>query len=93
VPNLVKKAAQGDKEAKVQASVLGQALELLRDSKPARLTEPKDEEERLALDRAQLLTAKPGPLRLQCRRGRGGERQCPQRARVRESAPRRAPRP
>ena len=59
VPNLVKKAQQGDKEAKVQASVLGQALELLRDSKPARLVQPKDEEERNALDRAQLLTAKP----------------------------------
>jgi hypothetical protein len=59
VPNLAKKAQQGDKEAKVQASVLGQALELLRDSKPARLTEPKDAEEKLALDRAQLLTAKP----------------------------------
>ena len=52
VPNLVKKAQQGDKEAKVQASVLGQALELLRASKPARLTEPKDEEERKALERA-----------------------------------------
>jgi GTP-binding protein YchF len=59
VPNLAKKAQQGDKEAKVQASVLGQALDLLRDSKPARLTEPKDEEERIALERAQLLTAKP----------------------------------
>jgi GTP-binding protein YchF len=59
VPNLAKKAAQGDKEAKVQASVLGQALELLRDSKPARLTEPRDAEEKLALERAQLLTAKP----------------------------------
>jgi GTP-binding protein YchF len=59
VPNLVKKAQQGDKEAKVQASVLGQALELLRDSKPARLTQPRDAEEKLALDRAQLLTAKP----------------------------------
>jgi ribosome-binding ATPase len=59
VPNLAKKAQQGDKEAKVQASVLGQALELLRDSKPARLTQPKDEEEKKALDRAQLLTAKP----------------------------------
>jgi GTP-binding protein YchF len=59
VPNLVKKAQQGDKEAKVQASVLGQALELLRDSRPARLTVPKDEEEKKALDRAQLLTAKP----------------------------------
>ena len=59
VPALAKKATQGDKEAKVQASVLGQALELLRDSKPARLTQPKDEEERKALERAQLLTAKP----------------------------------
>jgi GTP-binding protein YchF len=59
VPALAKKAQQGDKEAKVQASVLGQALDLLRDSKPARLTEPRDAEEQLALDRAQLLTAKP----------------------------------
>jgi len=59
VPNLVKKAQQGDKEAKIQASVLGQALELLRASQPARLTQPRDHEEKLALDRAQLLTAKP----------------------------------
>jgi GTP-binding protein YchF len=59
VPALVKKGQQGDKEAKIQASVLGQALELLRDSKPARLTQPKDAEEKIALDRAQLLTAKP----------------------------------
>ncbi|HWI77069.1 MAG TPA: redox-regulated ATPase YchF [Sphingomicrobium sp.] len=59
VPNLVKKAQQGDKEAKIEASVLGQALELLRASKPARLTQPKDVEEAKALSRAQLLTAKP----------------------------------
>ena len=59
VPNLVKKAQQGDKEAKIEASVLGQALELLRASKPARLTQPKDIEEEKALQRAQLLTAKP----------------------------------
>jgi ribosome-binding ATPase len=59
VPNLVKKAQQGDKEAKVEASVLGQALDLLRDSKPARLTKPRDAEEEKALQRAQLLTAKP----------------------------------
>ena len=38
LPNLIKKAQQGDKEAKIEASVLGQALELLRESKPARLT-------------------------------------------------------
>jgi len=59
VPNLVKKAQQGDKEAKIEASVFGQALDLLRASKPARLTQPKDVEEAKALERAQLLTAKP----------------------------------
>ena len=59
VPNLVKKAQQGDKEAKIEASVLGQALELLRASKLARLTKPKDVEEARAFQRAQLLTAKP----------------------------------
>ncbi len=59
MPNLVKKAQQGDKEAKVEASVLGQALELLRASRPARLTQPKDVEEEKAFRRAQLLTAKP----------------------------------
>ena len=59
VPNLVKKAQQGDKEAKIEASVLSQALDLLRQSKPARLVQPKDAEEAKALHRAQLLTAKP----------------------------------
>ena len=59
LPNLVKKAQQGDKEAKVEASVLSQALELLKASKPARLVKPKDHEEEKALQRAQLLTAKP----------------------------------
>ncbi|HEX3423533.1 MAG TPA: redox-regulated ATPase YchF [Sphingomicrobium sp.] len=59
VPNIVKKAQQGDKEARIEASVLGQALELLRSSKPARLTRPKDVEEARALERAQLLTGKP----------------------------------
>lgn len=59
VPAFVKKAQQGDKEAKIAASVLGQALDLLRDGKPARLTQPKDEEERRTLNQAQLLTAKP----------------------------------
>jgi GTP-binding protein YchF len=59
IPNLVKRAQQGDKEAKIEASVLAQALELLRASKPARLVKPKDPEEEKALKRAQLLTAKP----------------------------------
>ncbi len=59
VPNAAKRGAAGDKEAKIMASVLGQALELLREGKPARLTEPKDEEEARVFAQAQLLTAKP----------------------------------
>jgi GTP-binding protein YchF len=59
VPNLVKKGQQGDKESKIAASVLTQALELLRDGKPARLTQPKDEEEARVFAQAQLITAKP----------------------------------
>ena len=59
VPALAKKAQQGDKESKAAASVLGQALDLLRDGKPARLTEPKDEDEKSLFLQAQLLTAKP----------------------------------
>ena len=59
VPNLAKKAAQGDKEAKIGASVLGQALDLLREGKPARLTKPRDEEEARVFAQAQLLTSKP----------------------------------
>ena len=59
VPALVKKATQGDKDAKIQARVLGEALDLLREGKPARLTSPKDEEEARALAQAQLLTTKP----------------------------------
>lgn len=59
VPALVKKGQQGDKEAKIGAAVLGQALDLLRDGKPARLTEPKDAEEARVFAQAQLITAKP----------------------------------
>jgi GTP-binding protein YchF len=59
VPNLVKKGQQGDKESKIAASVLTQALELLREGKPARLTSPKDEEEARVFAQAQLITAKP----------------------------------
>jgi ribosome-binding ATPase YchF (GTP1/OBG family) len=39
--------------------VLGQALALLRDGKPARLTQPKDDDEARLFTQAQLLTAKP----------------------------------
>ena len=59
VPAFVKKAGLGDKEAKIAASVLGQALDLLREGKPARLVLPKDEEEARVLAQAQLLTGKP----------------------------------
>ena len=59
VPAAQKKATQGDKEAKVAASVLGQALDLLREGKPARLTVPKDEDEARVFAQAQLLTSKP----------------------------------
>ncbi|WP_427968913.1 redox-regulated ATPase YchF [Altererythrobacter sp.] len=59
VENAKRRATSGDKEAKALASVLGQALELLRDGKPARLTEPKDDEEARLFEQAQLLTAKP----------------------------------
>ena len=59
VPAFAKKAQQGDKEARTAASVLGQALDLLREGKPARLTKPKDEDEARVFAQAQLLTAKP----------------------------------
>ncbi len=59
VPAAQKKATGGDKEAKIMASVLGQALDLLREGKPARLTQPKDIEEERVFKQAQLLTAKP----------------------------------
>ena len=59
VPAAQKRATSGDKEAKIAASVLGQALELLREGKPARLTEPRDEEEARVFQQAQLLSAKP----------------------------------
>jgi GTP-binding protein YchF len=59
VPAAAKRGAAGDKEAKVTASVLGQALELLREGKPARLTQPGDDEEARVFAQAQLLTAKP----------------------------------
>jgi ribosome-binding ATPase len=59
VPNLVKKGQQGDKDAKSAAAVLGRALDLLRDGKPARLTEANDPDEARHLAQAQLLTGKP----------------------------------
>ena len=59
VPALAKKGQAGDKEAKAAAAVLGRALDLLRDGKPARLADARDPEEARILDQAQLLTGKP----------------------------------
>ncbi|MCR2833917.1 redox-regulated ATPase YchF [Parerythrobacter lacustris] len=59
VENAKRRATAGDKEAKALASVLGQALDLLKEGKPARLTEPKDDVEAKLFEQAQLLTAKP----------------------------------
>ncbi len=59
VPNAQKRATAGDKEAKILASVLGKALDLLRAGKPARLTDIADVEEERVFEQAQLLTAKP----------------------------------
>lgn len=59
VPGLQKRATAGDKDAKTGASVLGKALELLREGKPARLTEPGSDDEAKMLAQAQLLTSKP----------------------------------
>jgi ribosome-binding ATPase len=58
VDGLSKKAKGGDKEAKEALDLINRALALLRDGKPARLTERKPEEER-AFHLLGLLTALP----------------------------------
>src|SRR5689334_19676602 len=58
VTALEKKAKSGDKEAKEALDLVNRALILLREGKPARLTEVRPEEAR-AFDMLQLLTAKP----------------------------------
>jgi GTP-binding protein YchF len=59
VENAKRRATGGDKEAKALVNVLGQALDLLREGKPARLTQPNGDEEARLFAQAQLLTAKP----------------------------------
>ena len=59
VPNLSKRGANGDKDAKSAAAVLARALDLLRDGKPARLLTPNDAEEARHFAQSQLITAKP----------------------------------
>ena len=58
VDGLSKKAKGGDKEAREALDLINRALALLRDGKPARLTERKPEEER-AFHMLGLLTALP----------------------------------
>ncbi len=58
VDGLSKKAKGGDKEAKEALDLINRALALLRDGKPARLTERKPEEEK-AFHMLGLLTALP----------------------------------
>jgi len=59
VENAKRRATSGDKESKTLVSVLGQALDLLREGKPARLTQPNGDDEERLFAQAQLLTAKP----------------------------------
>ena len=59
VENAKRRATTGDKDAKLLVSVLGQALDLLREGKPARLVECDGEDEQALFEQAQLLTAKP----------------------------------
>ena len=55
---LAKKAASGDKEAKIEVALIDKALELVNAGKPARLAKLTAEEER-PWRQMQLLTAKP----------------------------------
>lgn len=58
IPNLEKKIRANDKEAKAQLDLVGRALELLREGKPARLLDVKDDEKK-TFKGLQLLTSKP----------------------------------
>ena len=86
VPTASRRRQQGDKEAKIAASVLGQALELLREGKPARLTEPKDDEEARHLRPGAAADRQARPLCLQRRGGRRRRTATRFRARVFEKA-------
>ncbi|MGK2740406.1 redox-regulated ATPase YchF [Tepidicaulis sp. LMO-SS28] len=58
IPNLEKKIRAQDKEAKAQLDLVNRALDLLREGKPARLLDVKDEEKK-TFKGLQLLTSKP----------------------------------
>jgi hypothetical protein len=91
VPAAAKKATGGDKEAKIMASVLGQALELLREGQ-ARAADRAEGRRGSARVRAGAAADRQaGALRLQRRRGRCRQRQRAQRAGLRQGRPRKAP--
>jgi GTP-binding protein YchF len=58
IPTLEKRIRGGDKEAKLSFELVNRALEKLREGKPARLVEVKDEE-RKTFEALNLLTSKP----------------------------------
>lgn len=58
IVNLEKRAKQGDKEAKALVDLVGRCLELLRDGKPARMVDVKDDEQ-LLFTTLGLLSSKP----------------------------------
>ncbi len=89
VPAAAKKATGGDKEAKITASVLGQALDLLREGKPARLTEPRDDEEARNLRPGAAHQRQAGAVCLQRFRRGCGRRQCADRGGIRQGEGRR----
>ena len=87
---LEKKMKTGDKDAKLQLSLMTKAAALLQDGKPARevvLTA----EEREPYRQLGLLTPEAGSLCLQCRRSSGSNRQRGVRARHRDGKGRKAP--
>lgn len=59
VPNLLKKAQQGDKEAKAAHSILEETLQFLRKGLPARMVVRGMPDEERHFQQAQLLTGKP----------------------------------
>ncbi len=79
-----RRASRATRRPKAAASVLGQALDLLREGKPARLTVPKDEEEARIFAQAQLLTAKPVLYVCNVDEEGGRRGQCALRPRVRK---------
>ena len=77
VPAAAKRATGGDKEAKVLASVLGQALDLLREGKPARLDAAGERGRSAAVRAGAVADGQAGAVCLQRRGGGRGAKQRP----------------